>query len=505
MKTSMAAPMVALGLSTLAALGATANAHDLWIDNVTVVSPERAQRLPGATVHIRDERIVEISRRAGKVKHEAAIVIDGKGLFLVPGLIDSHVHLYYIPGMLPDQEQAHPDIAQAAREQFPKSYLYFGFTTLVDLISMPAAMAEWNAHAIRPDTYFCGGAPVMDGYPMVFLPKPIRYQLLPYFLVEPGNEAALPSGIDPAAHTPAAVVARMKADGAICVKTFFERGFGANQDFPVPQLQTIRSLVQEAHNAGLPVLVHANSSEAQTFGLEAGVDIFAHGLWNWNETSASADLTPAVAKILQGVLDGKRGWQPTIQVLYGERNLFDDSFLSDPMLAKAVPANLIEWYKSKEGQWYHDRFAKVIAGARDLKPQDLKPQDIDGIAIARVNSAVAFLANRDARFLFGSDTPSDVTFANPPGLNGWLEMHRLVDAGMTPVQIFRAATLSNAEALGLSGEIGTVQVGKRANLLLLHQDPTQTIHAYDRIERVILRGNVLDPAELAADAPPRTH
>jgi imidazolonepropionase-like amidohydrolase len=90
-------------------------------------------------------------------------------------------------------------------------------------------------------------------------------------------------------------------------------------------------------------------------------------------------------------------------------------------------------------------------------------------------------------------------YANPPGLNGWLEMHRLVDAGLAPAQVFRAATLSNAEALGLAQDIGTVQVGKRANLLLLRQNPTRTIEAYDGIVKVILRGRVLEREELAAD------
>lgn len=101
--------------------------------------------------------------------------------------------------------------------------------------------------------------------------------------------------------------------------------------------------------------------------------------------------------------------------------------------------------------------------------------------------------------LFGTDTPSAPTYANPPGLNGWLEMHRLIDAGETPAQIFKSATLTNARALNLDREIGTVEVGKRANLLLLRENPTQTIDAYAGIVKVILDGRVLEPSELEAN------
>ena len=97
-----------------------AEAKDLWIQNVTIVSPERAAPLQGASVRISGDRIVSISsgsRKSASPKNS----IDGTGLYLAPGLIDSHVHLYEIPGMTAEQEQAHPDIARAAREQFPKS------------------------------------------------------------------------------------------------------------------------------------------------------------------------------------------------------------------------------------------------------------------------------------------------------------------------------------------------------------------------------------------------
>jgi imidazolonepropionase-like amidohydrolase len=78
-------------------------------------------------------------------------------------------------------------------------------------------------------------------------------------------------------------------------------------------------------------------------------------------------------------------------------------------------------------------------------------------------------------------------------------MHRLIDAGVTPAQIFEAATLSNARGLKLDHEIGTVEVGKRANLLLVRANPRQTVEAYAGIVEVILGGRVLDPATLAAN------
>ncbi len=91
----------------------------------------------------------------------------------------------------------------------------------------------------------------------------------------------------------------MKADGAICVKTFFERGFGGVRDLPVPKLETIRALVKAAHAAGLPVLIHANTDEAQRFGLDAGVDIL--GAWIVElvpRAFHNTNVTPGIQKLL---------------------------------------------------------------------------------------------------------------------------------------------------------------------------------------------------------------
>jgi imidazolonepropionase-like amidohydrolase len=479
-------------------LPGAASAADLQIDHVTIVSPERTTSLRDASVRVHDGRIVAISTAGGAATDTAAI--DGTGLYLAPGLIDSHVHLGAIPGMRPDQEAQHPEIATAARAQIPRSFLLYGFTTLIDLISMPSEMARWKGHDTVPDTYFCGGAALMDGYPMNYAPKPQRYQEWPYLLIEPGTQA--PDGIDPAQHTPQAVVAKMKADGAICVKTFFERGFGGVRDLPVPRLETIREVVKAAHAVGLPVLMHANSDEAQRFALDAGVDILAHGLWNWSqEHSAATAVTPGIQKLLDDELARNTGVQPTIGVLYGLKDLFSPSYLSDPSLSRVLPSSLIDWYRSPDGQWFRDDVAKGFPLPADASPRDFEQAVNAGLGrvIERGKSATAYLIARHGRLLFATDTPSAPSYANPPGLNGWFEMHRLMDAGETPAQIFKSATLTNAQALKLDRDIGTVQVGKRANLLLLRQDPTQTIDAYAGIAKVILNGRPLDPSELAVD------
>ena len=477
-------------------------AADLQIEHVTIVSPERDTPMRDALVRVHDGRIVDIRSAGGATAHSRrdANVIDGSGLFLAPGLIDSHVHLGDIPGMTPEQEAQHPDIAKAARDQIPRSYLLYGFTTLIDLISTPQRMARWKSHDIAPDAYFCGGAALMDGYSMNYAPTPQRYQAWPYMLIEAGTQA--PDGIDPAMHTPLAVVSRMKSDGAICVKTFFERGFGGVRNLPVPKLETIREVVKAAHAVGMPVLMHANSDEAHRFGLDAGVDIMAHGLWNlYQEQSTTSAVTPGMQKILDDEVARHVGLQPTMQVLYGLRDVVGASFLSDPQLPRVLPFNLIDWYRSPEGQWFH------VAVSQDMKlPADADPSQLEhaanagfGSVIDRSKHATAYIVAQHGRILFGTDTPSAPTYANPPGLNGWLEMRRLIDAGETAAQIFKSATLMNAQALNLDRDIGTVQVGKRANLLLLRQDPTQTIDAYAGIAKVILNGRVLDSSELAAD------
>lgn len=470
---------------------------DLLISNVRVVSPERARPTAPLSVYVDDRgRIAEIAARPSRRARQARRRIDGSGRFLTPGLIDGHTHLDEIPGMIPDQEARFPAIAAAARRQIPLSYLYHGFTAVVDLNGRPGPIAAWNAAPLHPRAYFCGGAPTFDGYPMSYLPRPLRYEIMPYFLFDPARAAEFPAGMDPAAHSPEASVARMRADGAICVKTHYERGFNGAANLPVPTVEMVRRLVAAAHARHMPVLLHANGDAAQAFGLEAGIDAFAHGIWRWTDDGAT-QMPGEVRRILDGIAARRIGWQPTIQVLYGERGLFDPNFLSDPALARVVPRSLIDWYRTEDGQWWRRRMEtppwirdRVAAG---------RWAEIDAVPIARVGEALAWLAAHNGRLLFGSDTPSDPSYANPPGLNGRREMGRWIEAGVAPARLFRAATIENALFFGLAREIGTVARGKRADLLLLARNPMADAGAYDTIDWVIVAGRPVRRAALAAD------
>lgn len=77
-----------------------------------------------------------------------------------------------------------------------------------------------------------------------------------------------------------------------------------------------------------------------------------------------------------------------------------------------------------------------------------------------------------------------------PGHSIYRELELLVEAGLTPIEAIRCATLTPAEVLGVSAEVGAVEVGKRADLVILDADPTQDIHNVRRVHWTISRGRV---------------
>ena len=380
--------------------------------------------------------------------------------------------------------------------QLPRSYLYFGFTTVIDLNVLTRDFIDSvKAAPLGPDVFGCGGALALaNGYPMVFFLPETRFETHPNFLYDKRQADAIPAGYSPENHSPPAVVQRVADAGGICVKTHHEDGFGPQSIWPTPTAELISDVVREARMRNLTVTMHANSYAAYRFAAAAEVDVIVHGMWNWDGLGNSATLPEEIRVVADDDDARDIAFMPTLRVLEGLRSLFDPGFLADPRLRAVLPEAVIDWYRTADGHWFVDEMRRDFDGLTDDQIYNRMRFGIDqGAAVA------TYLVDRGGQLVFGSDTPSSPTFGNPPGYNGFLELQTLAGIGVSPERLLRAATIDVARAFGLDEVFGTVEPGKIANLLLLNEDPLASVDAYDTIDIVVVRGHVVARGDLTAN------
>ncbi|VAV91096.1 hypothetical protein MNBD_ALPHA02-985, partial [hydrothermal vent metagenome] len=151
----------------------------LMIVNVSVINPIDGETLRNKDVIIRSGKISDIRPHSVKYTTDATI-LDGTGKFLVPGLIDGHVHTGTIAGLSFTQSEKYPELTKAYFAQQPRSFLYFGFTTVVDLNGSQESFDRFEKEEIHPDLFNCGQALILeDGYPAVFVPREVRQYVFP--------------------------------------------------------------------------------------------------------------------------------------------------------------------------------------------------------------------------------------------------------------------------------------------------------------------------------------
>jgi imidazolonepropionase-like amidohydrolase len=499
MKTSAIALTLLFSVLAFADSKANQDPGPIWITEVVIVSPESLDHVEKGSVLVENGRIARVERgEKSKTKPPAGVtVVSGNGQYLIPGLIDSHVHLAAVPGMSFDQSESKQKMVEEYFKQLPRSYLYFGYTTLVDLaVVRPQVLEGFRQAPLHPDLYDCGGSlPFANGYPMSFAPPAVRFKPFPNFIYDAKHADRIPPEYKPEDHTPAADVARVKSSGAICVKTYFERGFADDKNLPVMGPDVLAEIRKAATQDGLVVMMHANGFEAQKFAVDGDVDVIAHGMWHWGELNKNTELPDEIKRLLDQIADKKIGYQPTIRVLYGELAYFDPEYLKINAISKVTPKELLEWFQSPEGKW----FGKELN--EDGAPDAEILKDYEQGPLRRVRQVTAYLASKDANFVFGTDTPSSPTYGNLPGLNGYLEMKELQKAGLSLAQILKAATLSNAREFKLDSQLGTIEPGKIANLVLMKKSPLESVEAYDSITAVWMHGKAVPREDLAANAP----
>jgi hypothetical protein len=197
------------------------------------------------------------------------------------------------------------------------------------------------------------------------------------------------------------------------------------------------------------------------------------------EAEGYQSIDPAKCQALFAAFRKNETWQvPTLTVLRMWGKLDDSKLTSDPRLAYVGRASRDRWQERIEPQLRRWGFADYDL-ARGIFAADQR--------------VVGLMGQAGVPLMAGTDAMNPYCF---PGFSLHDELALLVESGLTPLAALQAATLSPARFLGRIAELGTVDAGKTANLVLLRADPLADIHNSTRIDAVWLEGRYFDRATL---------
>ncbi|HLY37305.1 MAG TPA: amidohydrolase family protein [Candidatus Binatia bacterium] len=430
-------------------------ARSLVVRNVRVFDAPHAALLPGDhDVVVRDGRIAAIAEPG--VAAAGLTQVDGRGATLLPGLVDVHTHVGSSPNP-PGKVGALPD-AQANLAAF----LYAGVTTVLDLGNLsPAVFRErdrvTSGAELGPRLYAAG--PVFTapgGHPAEVLRAWLPWYLRWYVLPRATREVATP------ADARAAVTALLPEHPDI-LKLAIDGG--ATEDVPRLPVETISAITVAGHAAGVRSIAHVGSSAEAVDAVRGGVDALAHSPWRDELTDAAV---AAIAAARVAVVPTLAIWDVS-----GEPRARPDDLL--PIERAVARADVVAALFAPPAPTDPAiaAFMRAASAAHDARRRN----------VAKLHAAGVVL-------LAGSDACNPGQF---PGAALHLELAKLVEAGLTPGEALRAATWENARFLGGdAADFGVVDVGKRADLVLVAGDPTTRIGDLGQIKAVVLDGTVLE-------------
>lgn len=224
-----------------------------------------------------------------------------------------------------------------------------------------------------------------------------------------------------------------------------------------------RTAIQEAHRRGLRVTWDYQwNYRYLASAIESGVDGLEHVYYS--ERSSRDEYQ----QLAEQIGASKLWFEPTLVAFRPP----DETVTGDPDFAR-LPRSLTGFWR---GLFW--------------------PMETD-TEFAQMKTFVRLVHGQGGRFLAGTDTPVKYV---APGYGFHRELQFLAECRLTPMEVIQAATRNAAQALGREGELGTVEKGKRADLVVLAADPLKDIRATRRILWVIQGGRVHEPAKLEKQA-----
>ncbi|MCA2976964.1 MAG: amidohydrolase family protein [Myxococcaceae bacterium] len=438
------------------------------IVGATVVDPT-GLRIPDAVVLLRGERIEAVGQRTRIRIPKGAERIDASGKFLIPGLIDAHVHFFQSGGLYtrPDgwdlrsvkpyaEEQR--ELREALDLTFAR-YLRSGVTAVADM-GGPMWNFEVRDRAARSERT-----------PRVAVTGP---------LISSISDEPLDLGDPPiircaTAEEAVALVRKQAERRPNYIKLWYVLTPTETVEKNRPM---VRAAIAESHRLGLRVAVHATELSTARAALEEGADILVHSVEDQEVDDAFLELARARAVTYIPTLIVGAGYQRTAtqqfdflpeEFAWGDPyvmgTLFDPRHLSGPGAAEVL--------------------RKAAESPKPLARELILERNL--LAVQRAGITVAL----------GTDAGNTGTLHGP---SVFRELALMEASGLTPMEVLKAATIGGARVMGRD-DLGRIAAGAVADLLLLDADPATGTAALRRIAAVIRGGRISDPASFAPDGP----
>ena len=496
--------MRALIVSSLLLLCAPALATEdsLLITNAVLISGPEPTPVENSWVRVSAGRITEVG--SGPIDLGGENIIDADGRYLMPGMIDSHVHLYHATGLKRKYSNDFEGLYEEYMVQQPRSFLYYGFTSVVELNADSPTNARFESAPVHPRLFHCGqGVILNNGFMSLEIPPGQLDEAYPGYLVD--HYRAGQSSVDSKStgHTPEDAIDHVLAEGGRCVKIYYEEALwwpGSAPEFELPTVEIVKDLIDVAHQHNLPVVLHATTPAGHQFALESGVDILAHGMWEWpSQAFDASEPAPEYRRIANDVAESNIWIQPTLSTIRNTGSLFEPSVLASPGWRHAVPESYLQYLQNEAQSQREDFLALFTPMFPDGTTSKTMPL-LQKAFQSRFKRLVTGMVESGANLLFATDTAvGGFGWGTPPGLAGFWEMQAWAEAGVPLVDLFKASTVNNALALGLADEVGTIEPGKRADMLFLRDNPLGSVDAYDSIELIMIGGEVIERSSLSAN------
>jgi imidazolonepropionase-like amidohydrolase len=438
----------------------------LVFTHVTVIDVKAGKAVPDQTVVVQNGLITTVQTGMAVKMPEGTQAIDGTGKFLIPGLWDMHVHA------------AWPQLDEIVAPLFVAE----GVTGVREMYGTPFVIAAWKQRYQKgaPWPRMIGSGHILDG-PHPFWPGSVVvadaeqartavdnlhkggadfikvYSKLPREAYFAALDEAKKVGTYCAGHVPDAVSVSEASDhGQRSIEHLTGVALECSSD--------AKALRAERAAASTDTSI---TKMLKTYAMQTG------RILSTQDPKRSSDLFARLAR--------NKTWQvPTFTVLRSMAWLDDSTFTADPRV-KYMPAQVVNGWKP------NNDFRFRLKTAQDWE-NGKKAFKLSQQIVGQMNKA-------GVPIMAGTDFLNPFTF---PGFSLHDELGLLNEAGLTPAEALRAATLNPAIFMNATDSLGTVEKGKRADLVLLDANPLDDIHNTQKINAVVLNGKLYDRAALDA-------